>query len=79
MSCNKNWNDSTFNPFHTGYLPTAILANSEDPDEMPHYATFHQGLHCLQRYKQIFMIEMQHNLEISIYDPLKYKKCISIQ
>ena len=21
--------------------------NSEDPDEMPHYATFHQGLHCL--------------------------------
>ena len=23
------------------------LANSEDPDEMPHYAAFHKGLHCL--------------------------------
>ena len=24
-----------------------ILANSVDPDEMPHYAAFHQGFHCL--------------------------------
>ena len=24
------------------------LANSVDPDEMQHYAVFHQGLHCLQ-------------------------------
>ena len=24
-------------------------ANSEDPDEMPHNAAFHQGLHCLLR------------------------------
>ena len=24
-----------------------ILANSADPDEMPPYAAFHQGLHCL--------------------------------
>ena len=23
------------------------FANSEDPDEMQHYAAFHQGLHCL--------------------------------
>ena len=23
---------------------------SVDPDEMQHYATFHQGLHCLQKY-----------------------------
>ena len=23
------------------------FANSEDPDEMPHNAAFHQGLHCL--------------------------------
>ena len=23
------------------------LANSEDPDEMQHYAAFHHGLHCL--------------------------------
>ena len=27
------------------------LANSEDPDEMPHHAAFHQGLHCLLRLK----------------------------
>ena len=25
------------------------LANNEDPDEMSHNATFHQGLHCLLR------------------------------
>ena len=24
-----------------------VLANSADPDEMPHDAAFHQGLHCL--------------------------------
>ena len=23
------------------------LTNSVDPDEMPHYAAFHQALHCL--------------------------------
>ena len=23
-----------------------VLANSADPDEMPPYAAFHQGLHC---------------------------------
>ena len=23
------------------------LAKSEDPDEMPHNAAFHKGLHCL--------------------------------
>ena len=27
-----------------------ILANSADPDEMQHYAAFHLGLHCLQKY-----------------------------
>ena len=26
------------------------ITNSEDPDEMPHYATFHMGLHCLKKY-----------------------------
>ena len=28
------------------------LANSVDPDEMPHNAAFHQGLHCLLRLNQ---------------------------
>ena len=27
-----------------------VFTNSEDPDEMPHYAAFHLGLHCLPRY-----------------------------
>ena len=27
-----------------------ILANSTDLDEMQHYALFHLGLHCLQKY-----------------------------
>ena len=25
------------------------FTNCEDPDEMPHNAAFHQGLHCLLR------------------------------
>ena len=27
-----------------------VLANSADPDEMPHYAAFHLGLHYLPKY-----------------------------
>ena len=27
-----------------------VQANSVDTDEMPHYAIFHLGLHCLQKY-----------------------------
>ena len=27
-----------------------ILVNSADPDEMKHYAAFHLGLRCLQKY-----------------------------
>ena len=27
-----------------------ILANSADPDEMPPYVAFHQGIHCLPKY-----------------------------
>ena len=27
--------------------------NSEDPDEMPHYAAFHQGLYCLLGTKDL--------------------------
>ena len=28
------------------------MTNREDPDEMPHNAAFHQGLHCLLRQNQ---------------------------
>ena len=27
-----------------------VYFNSVDPDEMQHYAAFHLGLHCLQKY-----------------------------
>ena len=27
-----------------------VMANSVDPDEMPHDAAFHQGLHCLPKH-----------------------------
>ena len=42
---------SYFSPyhFHSGCLSTGTLANSEDPDEMPHNVAFHQGLHCMLR------------------------------
>ena len=38
------------------------LANSEDPDEMPLKAAFHQGPHCLQRQKQSLEIFGKYNL-----------------
>ena len=30
------------------------FVNSADPHEMPHYAAFHLGLHCLPKY--LFMV-----------------------
>ena len=41
--------DSVVNPLKTRNPKMVTLANSEDPDEMPHKAAFHQGLHCLLR------------------------------
>ena len=34
-----------------------FLANSADPDEMPHNAAFHLDLHCLQRVSSLKRIE----------------------
>ena len=34
------------NPLYSGNPKMSTLANSEDPHEMQHYDTFHQGLHC---------------------------------
>ena len=60
---------SMFNPLKTRNPKMDTLANSEDPDEMPHNAAFHQGLHCLLRRNQssntIF-------LKIIICDPSIY-------
>ena len=40
----------SINPLYIGNPRTGSLANSEDSDEMPHNAAFHQGLHCLLRF-----------------------------
>ena len=44
-------------PLRTGNPETGSMANSEDVDEIPLKAVFHQGLHCLlgqnQRKKYI--------------------------
>ena len=37
------------NPLENGNPLMGTLANSDDPDEMPHKAVFHQGLHGLLR------------------------------
>ena len=52
--------------------PRSTLANSEDPDEIPHDAAFHQGLHY-------FLLQCQSSEKYNIYgeiiacDPLRYK------
>ena len=38
---------AVFSLLEIARLLTGTLANSEDPDEMPHNAAFHQSLHCL--------------------------------
>ena len=48
------------------------MANSEDPDEMPHKAAFHQRLHCLLQQDQSSEKEIQYVLEIMTCNPLIY-------
>ena len=45
------------------------LANSEEPDEMPHNAAFHLDLQCLLRQKQSTEKEIHFYLEIITSDP----------
>ena len=35
------------NPLYTGHPKKCTLANSADPDQMPHNVASDQGLHCL--------------------------------
>ena len=39
------------------------MANSEDPDEMPHNAAFHSGLFCLLRQNRFSEKEIQYDWE----------------
>ena len=36
-------------PLYIGNPYMRTISNSEDPDEIPHDAAFHQGIHCLLR------------------------------
>ena len=48
------------------------FANNEDPDEMPHYTAFHQGLHCLLGQKQSLEKENTIYLELITCHPSIY-------
>ena len=48
------------------------LANSEDPDEMPHCAAFHHSLHCLLRQNGCSKKEKQYFGDIMTCDPSIY-------
>ena len=48
------------------------LTNSLDPDEMPHNAAFHQGLHCFLRENRSSEKEIQYYFEIITCDTSIY-------
>ena len=48
------------------YMYTGTLSNSEDPNKMSHYATFHQGLHYLVKQERILENAF---LEVTGFDP----------
>ena len=45
------------------------FANSQDLDEMPQNATFHQGLHCFLKWNKSSEEQIQYFLEIITCDP----------
>ena len=61
-----------FNLLKTRNPKTGTLADSVDPDEMPHNAAFHQYLHCLVRQNQTSEKEIHYLLEIITCDPSIY-------
>ena len=42
--------DFNFKRLYSLFKDHFTLTNNVDPDEMQHYAAFHLGLHCLQKY-----------------------------
>ena len=43
-----------------------ILANSADPNEMPHHAAFHLGLQCLPKYRFMGTNTIQNEKDIYV-------------
>ena len=58
-------------------MPT--LANSEDQNEMPHVAAFHQSLHCLLKQKRSSVKGIIFYLEIITCDPSIYNGVVFIK
>ena len=50
----------TFNLLMTGNTLTGTIANSGDPDKMPHHVAFHLGLFCLLRHNLSSGNEIDH-------------------
>ena len=48
------------------------MANSGDPDKMPHNAAFHQGVHYLLRQNRTSEKQIQYCLKIITHDPSLY-------
>ena len=48
------------------------LANSKDPEEMPHNVAFHWGLHCLLLWHNLKGKKYSFYLEIITCDPSVY-------
>ena len=53
---------------HLVTRPFFIIANSVDPDEMLHYAAFHQGLHCLSKYL-LAGFQNKKDFKLTLADP----------
>ena len=59
----------------------STFTNSEDPDEMPHNAAFHQGFHCLLKLKRSsdkkYIFFFNYNLTpLDMYNGLSQIDCI---
>ena len=59
---------TSFNHLRVRNPLISTMANSEDPDEMPHDAAFHQGLFSLLRQYRFSEKEIQYFFEIITYD-----------
>ena len=46
----------------------SILANSANPDKMPHYVAFHLGFHCLPKHPSMgFQYTKGLNMHVQLY------------
>ena len=63
---------SPYSPFVYRTPLNEIIANTEDPDEIPQNALFHRCLHCLLRQSRSSELDIYYILEIVTCDPSMY-------